>query len=619
MNIEATLSQLSTKPYTRWWWFSGHIQKEVIDKQLSWLSMNGFGGVEIAWVYPKQNTTADEGPQFLDKTWIDLVTYALERCRALGLGCDLTLGSLWPFGGSFIPKKHAAKSFTGILNQRIEKSFESRYLSEPGIVLDHLNKKSLDFYFNYFLQHGFQQFAYYKPLCFFCDSIEINTEDLSYEGLFQEYLSRYGEDLSPYIFNLNNHPHIRYNYRKLISEHFLSDFFGPYVQRCHEVEAIARVQCHGALTNLIDAYSLVDIPESEVLLFDPKFSLIASSAASLTGKNLVSSESFSCIYGWKAHPGPAPYIKQEDPLDIKCVADAQFAFGINHIIWHGMPYGSGEQDTEFYASVHVGLGGSLTPVFSNLNRYFSEINKFMRRGKPVSRLAVYFPIEDQWMADSLPDSLKKPSSNYYWECQELEMPNKLLPYRPLWVSQNILSQAFVTNSGTIVCGNQEFDAIYSDAAWMEEKTVKILHSLKQQGAKIILATRPQQPGTIGNPNIYNSFLTDIGISNNTQLKNLKPLLESEILLDYWVRNDNSQYYIFIAHPGIRNIRYPLLYKFHTSLKFLNVSITFTSLEGTSYPIELQFFPNTSILLHIDEKNHCYTISTYGKEILEKEK
>ena len=41
-----------SRPWTRWWWFASMIQKNDIADNLSWLKENGFGGVEIAWVYP---------------------------------------------------------------------------------------------------------------------------------------------------------------------------------------------------------------------------------------------------------------------------------------------------------------------------------------------------------------------------------------------------------------------------------------------------------------------------------------------------------------------------------------------------------------------------------------
>lgn len=35
---------------------------------------------------------------------------------------------------------------------------------------------------------------------------------------------------------------------------------------------------------------------------------------------------------------PATYLRQEQTADLKMVADALFAQGINHHVYHGMPY-----------------------------------------------------------------------------------------------------------------------------------------------------------------------------------------------------------------------------------------------------------------------------------------
>ena len=44
------------KPFTRWWWFACEIRREDITAQLEWLRDNGFGGVEIAWVFKPRGT-----------------------------------------------------------------------------------------------------------------------------------------------------------------------------------------------------------------------------------------------------------------------------------------------------------------------------------------------------------------------------------------------------------------------------------------------------------------------------------------------------------------------------------------------------------------------------------
>ncbi|MBK5263411.1 MAG: hypothetical protein JJE17_12725 [Peptostreptococcaceae bacterium] len=51
------------------------------------------------------------------------------------------------------------------------------------------------------------------------------------------------------------------------------------------------------------------------------------------------------------------------------------------------------------------------------------------------RLAVYFPLKDQWMRDRLPEELRKPSSTFYWELQKVDMEDELLGYRLSWFIQ----------------------------------------------------------------------------------------------------------------------------------------------------------------------------------------
>jgi hypothetical protein len=53
----------------------------------------------------------------------------------------------------------------------------------------------------------------------------------------------------------------------------------------------------GAPTDLLTAFALVDVPETEALLYEPSFSKIAASAASLAGKKVVTAETFTCAYG----------------------------------------------------------------------------------------------------------------------------------------------------------------------------------------------------------------------------------------------------------------------------------------------------------------------------------
>ena len=316
-----------TKPYLRWWWFSGPLGKESIDEQLEWIAERGFGGVELAWVYPLSHAKAPDGPRFLDAEWQSYVRYASEKCREFGLGCDLSFGTLWPFGGTFVPPRYSSMTMTGSSAQRLTKSWESRYCEEPGLILDHLDEQAFAYYADQLLDNGFRDLAGRMKLSFFCDSWEVETEGLAYASLFRDFLERFGYDLKPHSAQLDANADIRFDYRLAISDRILSQFYAPYSRMCSEAGASSRVQCHGSPTDILAAYALADIPESETLLFDPDFALIAASAAAIWDKPVVSSESFSCIYGWVPKPDTPPGLAEELIEDLRCVADTQFAWG----------------------------------------------------------------------------------------------------------------------------------------------------------------------------------------------------------------------------------------------------------------------------------------------------
>ena len=98
------------------------------------------------------------------------------------------------------------------------------------------------------------------------------------DGFGECFAREFGYRVEPYMPRLDDEPDVRYDYRRLLSRLVLDEFYQPFAEVCHEHGALARVQWHGAPTDLIAAYAAVDVPESETLLFDPPFSTIVASA-----------------------------------------------------------------------------------------------------------------------------------------------------------------------------------------------------------------------------------------------------------------------------------------------------------------------------------------------------
>src|SRR4051812_27721064 len=97
----------------RWWWFGPAVQKRELEREMRPMKEGGIGGVEVQPVYPLALDDPDHGIRnlpYLSDEFIDMLHFASEKARELGLRFDLTLGSGWPYGGPQVPITEAAGS-----------------------------------------------------------------------------------------------------------------------------------------------------------------------------------------------------------------------------------------------------------------------------------------------------------------------------------------------------------------------------------------------------------------------------------------------------------------------------------------------------------------------------
>ena len=590
----------NARPYTRWWWFSGPIDEAVIRHQLDWAAANGFGGVEIAWMYPQAEGVL--GAPWLSAAWAVPARYAAGYAAQLGLGCDFTLGSAWPFGGLHVAPEDAAQTWHGPSPQRLEKSWETPLGVDGGLILNHLDRGALERYARRFgaaLGLPDDQAPFARP-GFFCDSWEVLPDALWTTNLDAAFVRRYGYDLRPFLAQLDAHPHVRYDYRALIAATALAEFYAPYTALCHELGGYARVQCHGAPADIVAAYALADVPESEAILFDADFATFAASAAALAGKPVVSAEAFTCVYGWEACPGPGPHQGEERLADLKLIADGLLANGVNQIVWHGMPYNPPGGSQRFYATTHVGPESALAADFAPFNAYMTAICTQMRRGRIYTDAAVYLPLEDAWMADELPPDLQKPSSKYVYELQETKLPRALKGYHPLWITAHFLRDAEFVD-GALRCGAATFTWLYVDVAWLDAAALADLLRLGRAGLSICLVQTPQEPGHVATPE-YAAQLAALRALPTThgdyrQVAPQPPLVEGADLPDFWCRVDGAETIIFFAHPATQRVRYPMPYDDPIVAGPERRAVTL-HVNGRRLPLALDFAPGASLLVTV---------------------
>ncbi len=607
-----------SKPLTRWWWFAEPLAEADIRAQLIWISDHGFGGVEIAWVYPLDSAgkaVPPEGtPAFLGPEWQRAVASAARIADSLDLQSDWTFGSLWPFGGPFVAAADATKDLGDTATgQFIRLSWDH---PRRGRVLNHLDRDALKRYADTLfaalrpamhrpngpLDDG-QTAGIQRRRGLFCDSWEVHAGSLWSAGLDTAFYRHYGyrlEDTLVYLAQGGSasalrapvpaeasperakrlfealyepaHAGILYDYRKLIAGRAVAEFYGPWTERAQHESSFTRAQAAGSPTDLLRAYAAVDVPESEALLFEPNFSRIPASAAAWSGKAEVSAEAFTCIYGWDRWPGPGPHHTEEQVADLRLLADALFANGVNQMIWHGTPYqkGYGAADSTaraawdpriFFATVHAAPGGALESELTDFNAYLTAVSDLMKRGRPAGRVGVLLPLEDAWRTGAYGEPEQAhPGSWGAFELRYVRTPEALRGYQPLWISGHFLEKAL--NDALPV----PLQALVLDQAFLDAETLYALLALAREGLPMALLQTPKAPGAHQSPGYADSLAALLelpGVVQHLESLVLPPRLVegrgNAAIPPFWAREEPDRITLFFPHPMARNLTYPMPY------------------------------------------------------------
>jgi hypothetical protein len=232
----------------------------------------------------------------------------------------------------------------------------------------------------------------------FCDSLEVYGADWT-ERLVAEFQRRRGYDLTPYLPALFADagpitPHIRYDYHLTLSDLIIDHFFVPLVAWSEKRGVQARIQAHGAMGDVMRGYGLAHIPEGENIFLGDRYQVnlkhrrLASSAAHLYGKALVSAET----YTWLRTPLYTTTLEM-----MKAATDACLLDGINHIVNHGYSYSppeAGAPGWAFYASTEVNHTQTWWRHYPQLARYVQRTCALLREGVSVNPVLVYLPMAD---------------------------------------------------------------------------------------------------------------------------------------------------------------------------------------------------------------------------------
>ena len=583
------------RPYTRWWWHAMKFTREDIREQLIWLRDQGFGGVEISFIYPVNRDPDGERFGWLGEEWQQMVVYAKHCADSLGLGCDFTYGTLWPFGGTFVDDEDRTRVWIdSAYKQPLRLSWTH---PDTGNVINHLSSEAFRRYARV-MSPALAPAMKGGQSALFCDSWEVRTDYIWTDGFEKIFMEKFGYDILPYMAEIyeDHNAGPRYDYMKLVAHLVLNEFYIPFHEESRRIGGISRAQVAGAPVDLIKAYAAIDIPETEAMLYEPNFSNIVASAAALAGKPYVSSESFTCLYGW-----PADHMFNEQTADLKMVADALFANGVNLHIWHGTPFNPVGVDTIFfYATVHVGTRGDLTQELIPFNTYLTAVSQAMRFGKTYSDIAVYLPLEDAWIAGELPEELQMPWSWGAYELRYEYFPDELAGYQPLWVNAWFLEQAHIDNKKLII-NDMEFEALYIDAQHLDLETLCVVVDIAEKGIPVIMKNTPQQAGYKKDDTFIPKaqYLASLdNVYDHLPEESLAPpLVEGDIIPEFRARIDGKELLLFFSNPIAKGLKYPL--KLGQSYQDDTItSEVIIHFAGHHIPVRLEFEPYQSLLMRI---------------------
>ncbi|WP_229598124.1 glycosyl hydrolase [Runella aurantiaca] len=502
----------TAKPWTYWWWMGSTVTSSDITWQLENFAKAGLGGVHIIPIYGVKGLEK-EAISYLSPQWMQMLTHTVREGKRLGLGVDMTTGTGWPFGGPNVTPDMAAKKWqytNGQLQSVLTKQAVKRAATGgAGLVLDPFAVDAIPKY----VQRFDSAFATIKdlPRAMYNDSYEVYGANWT-DDFLNEFKKRRGYDLQSQwgAFTDTTTALVKIDYHQTLSELLAENYAKKWTDWSRQKGFVTRYQAHGSPGNLLDLYALSDIPETESfgssrfpikgLRVDDQYEVdrygtpnplamkFASSAAHLTGKKLVSSESTT----WLANHFKVSLSQ------IKPQLDELFTAGINHIFYHGTTYSPKNADYPgwlFYASTNYGINSHFWKHYPRLNQYVERCQTILQNSQPDNDLLVYFPIHDLWATQA-----RASGGIHLLEVHHVDKWLLKLPFGQLgeWLWNNGFAFDFVSDNQL-----QQFKPNASGkyktllvpaTTYLPETTLTRLGELTKMGVKVIFMEHlPKQP------------------------------------------------------------------------------------------------------------------------------
>jgi hypothetical protein len=386
-----------------------------------------------------------------------------------------------------------------------------------GLTFDHFSESAL----NRYLDRFNKAFGNTNPgiRAFFNDSYEVYGTNWT-DNFFGEFEKRRGYDLKYHLRELTgNSPdeelrhRVHTDFRETLSDLLLENFTRPWTTWAHRYQAQTRNQAHGSPGNLIDLYAAVDIPECETFgssFFpipnlrrdsadirnvdpDPVMLKFATSAANITGKKLISSETFTWL---------GEHFKTS-LAQCKPEVEQVFLSGVNHVFYHGTTYSPAEAGWPgwlFYASVNFNPSNTFWSHLPALNNYVARCQSILQAGEPDNEILIYWPLHDYWMTTNHENIMLTIHDIDKWlhPTEFYQLTEELISegYCVDFISDRLIETMSTRNGRLVAPSGKEYKAVvFPKITYMPEKTfAKAIH-LAESGANVLFGNVPQDiPG-----------------------------------------------------------------------------------------------------------------------------
>jgi len=467
LQAQQTLDQLrqgfaappnDARPMVRWWWFGPAVTKDEIAREIHQMHEGGFGGFELASVYPLALDDPQKGIRnlpYASPEMVEMLHFAREQGSSLGMRVDLTLGSGWPFGGPQIPIDQAAgrlqivvealpikkmpelaagdlpvaafiaqgtpEHYDAVTAKQVKfpegtSALPTVSSAQPQVVLFFINshtrqmvKRAAVGGEGFVLDHMSRQ-AIDTHLRTVGDALLKGFADAPPYAIFSDSLEVYASDWTP---------HLPEEFKKRRGYDLIPHLPELVAGGTPEAEAI-RHDWGVTLSDLVrENYlrPLTDYATAHQTRF--RSQTYGFPAATLSDERVPQlpegegpqwnrfsftrwTSSANHLFGnnvtsaetWTWLHSPA---FRATPLDMKAEADRMFVEGVNQIIGHGWPYSPSyatEPGYSLYAAAVFNAHNPWWAVMPDVTSYLQRVSWMLRQGEPANDVAVLLPEDD---------------------------------------------------------------------------------------------------------------------------------------------------------------------------------------------------------------------------------